>query len=760
MPLPVLAPAPTGKIRPSKSGKWRAASLILLHALMVAHFVHWIVAGETVTPIEPSESMETLRTGAINAGFIFFSLAILLTLVFGRWVCGWGCHLVAYQDLTLWIFKKLKRRPRPFRSRTLIWIPLLAALYMFVWPVVVRWLYGMPSPRPTLHLQTTGFWDTFPQYGVAILTVVVCGVATIYFLGPKGFCTYACPYGAFFGLVDKLAPARIRVTDACRQCGHCSAVCSSNVDVAREVKLYGKVVDPGCMKCLDCVSVCPTGALYYGWGRPAIFSRGGSDGRTRRFDLSWPQEIFALLIFAAAFLSCRGLYGKFPFLYSIGLAGVVTYLFIKAAELTTSRDVLIQRLRLKVAGRLRPAGKVYALLMIALLALAGHSGLWRYHDYTGHRAFLLSRTEPFRWAYEPERVLPPSNDLARRLREGLAHLDFCERWGLVATIDNLREMAWLHVQLGELDAASRCYQRIIARDADAAGHWVNLAKIETARGELDSARRAYESALALEAVKRASWSRAPGDRPMPASARMRAEWGMFQAHVGEAQQAGETLRRAAEYDPGDVHAHLALAGFCLRIGDVDDARRASLRAITAGPHDSEAVRFMMELIKQPQNFAAAAADYERRLSVGGDNPLLRYALGYALTQEATRIPAGSRRESYEKAAGQYRRALELNPGFHECRADLGAILLVLDDIDGAVREYETVLAARPTNAEAALRLGYLYAGTGRIDRARATLDIALREGDENQRAQATIFMKQIHAASMPAGGTAPRSDRP
>src|SRR5207244_4171 len=83
---------------------------------------------------------------------------------------------------------------------------------------------------------------------------------TVYFLGNKGFCTYACPYGGVFGLVDKVAPGRIRVTDACEECGHCTAVCTSNVIVHAEVKKYGMVVDPGCMKCMDCVSVCPNDA--------------------------------------------------------------------------------------------------------------------------------------------------------------------------------------------------------------------------------------------------------------------------------------------------------------------------------------------------------------------------------------------------------------------------------------------------------------------------------------------------------------------
>src|SRR6185503_18805376 len=67
---------------------------------------------------------------------------------------------------------------------------------------------------------------------------------------------------------DKLATGRILVTDACEGCGHCTAVCTSNVRVHEEVAKFGMVVDPGCMKCMDCVSVCPNDALYFGFANP------------------------------------------------------------------------------------------------------------------------------------------------------------------------------------------------------------------------------------------------------------------------------------------------------------------------------------------------------------------------------------------------------------------------------------------------------------------------------------------------------------
>ncbi len=78
------SPLQKNGIRKSKTSRWRAAALILLNLLMIAHIIQWRIMGKTISPIEPSETMHTLQRGAVNAGFIFFALAILATLIFGR----------------------------------------------------------------------------------------------------------------------------------------------------------------------------------------------------------------------------------------------------------------------------------------------------------------------------------------------------------------------------------------------------------------------------------------------------------------------------------------------------------------------------------------------------------------------------------------------------------------------------------------------------------------------------------------------------
>ena len=220
-------------IRKSRMTVRRFTILVIVQLLMIVHVVQWLAVGVTLAPIEPSESMETIKHGAVTVGFIFFAVAILSTAILGRWFCGWGCHILMLQDFCGSLLHKSGIRPKAFRSRLLRWIPVALAAYMFVWPLVYRFAIA-PILQPDLvpmalswKMTTTDYWTTFPGLMMAIPFLLVCGFVTVWFLGQKGYCTYACPYGGVFAPVDELAIGRIRVSDACEGCGHCTAVCTS-----------------------------------------------------------------------------------------------------------------------------------------------------------------------------------------------------------------------------------------------------------------------------------------------------------------------------------------------------------------------------------------------------------------------------------------------------------------------------------------------------------------------------------------------------
>ena len=458
------------KVPHSKVSRWRAAALILLTALMVAHFVQWQISGSTVSPIEPSEAMQTLSRGAINAGFIFFALAILSTLVLGRWICGWACHVVALQDLAAWMLKKIGIKPRPFRSRLLMWVPLLAALYMFGLPVLNRFLAPPQGegviPQFTNHIVTQDFWSTFPTLAVAVPFLFICGFVTVYFLGSKGFCTYACPYGGFFAVADKVAVGRIRVTDACDQCGLCTAACTSNVIVHAEVREHGMVVDPGCMKCMDCVSVCPTNALYYGFGKPSF---GTANKVKKTYSLTWPEEIGAAVVFLLSLYAVWDTYQLIPMLLALALAGITTFVAWRTYRLLISNDLSLYQFNLKNGGKVTRAGSIFLVLSLGWLGLTAHSGWIRYHEWQGAKAFeaihlpdevALAQANPAQW-------LSPADK--QNIAAGRTHFSTARNNGLFTNVQALSKLAWLEYLGGDAAKATETL-------ADASAHEHGAAK--------------------------------------------------------------------------------------------------------------------------------------------------------------------------------------------------------------------------------------------------------------------------------------------
>ncbi|MFG0329302.1 MAG: 4Fe-4S binding protein [Phycisphaerales bacterium] len=476
-------------IRPSKNAKRRAIVLGAVQLLIFAHIGLWLASkkfgwfgGYTLTPVEPSEAMETLEYGYINAGFIFFALALASTLIVGRFFCGWGCHVVLLQDACGWMMKKVGVRPKAFRSRLLILFPLGLALYMFVWPnfkrfalfpalekispelhtKVAAWLKPVVAFEgwSTEHLLTTGFWDTFPTVLIAIPFLFICGFAAVYFLGAKGFCTYGCPYGGFFAPLDKLSPVRIRVTDACEGCGHCTAVCTSNVRVSEEVRAYGMVVDPGCMKCMDCVSVCPKEALYLGVGAPAVMKgapkRGGKAPK-RKYDLTWPEEFALAGVFLLSFFAFRGLYGVIPMLMAVGVAGCLTFILWKAWRAVNEADVRFHKFQLKRAGSLRPVGVVWLVVAVGLGALLVESALVQWHRWRGDYFYRqMTQTLAYDELFNPELAL--GADTAEQVGRALAHYHRADSFaygglGLARTPRMLQNMSHAFLARGEYGPA-------------------------------------------------------------------------------------------------------------------------------------------------------------------------------------------------------------------------------------------------------------------------------------------------------------------
>lgn len=485
--------------RPKHYGRWRAATLIGLYCLMVAHVVHWKMAGRTLAPLELNEVMYTIELGIITAGFLFMLVAFVSAAIVGRFFCSWGCHIMALEDGSAWLLKKLGIRPVAVRSRALLLVPSAAAFYMLVWPTLKRMAAGGPAPTLKIFSDSQGWasfvtenmWRNLPGPWVALLTLSICGFAVVYFLGSRGFCTYACPYGVVFGLADRVAPGKIAAVGECTECGSCTAACQSYVRVHEELKMYGRVVNTACMKDLDCVAACPNDNIAFKFTKPSFFASWRKLGRFGvPYDFTLAEDLIMAGVFLGTIFVFRGLYEAVPFLLTLGLGGVLAYITIVATRLLRAPDVRLNRYLLKRAGRLLPAGRAFASFVVVLALFTAHSAYIRYHEWQGQIAY--EKAEP-----AIQRGEAPNGEL---FASALTHLQTCVQWGLIRPASLDRRLAMLYLSRNET-ALAEAHVRRVAEKQPEDGDWgITFAAVLLTTGKPDEAIRQLNSVVSSSVV--------------------------------------------------------------------------------------------------------------------------------------------------------------------------------------------------------------------------------------------------------------------
>ncbi|HRD53011.1 MAG TPA: 4Fe-4S binding protein, partial [Flavobacteriales bacterium] len=470
--------------------KWRIATLVGVHVLFIAHFVHWKLKGRTLAPLEFNEVLYTIHQGIVTAGFVLMALVMVGTLIFGRFFCSWGCHILALQDAAGWILDKLRIKRQPIRSRTLIWVPVAVMFYLFIWPQLLQLWHGVETQAAHVveaggsrwsSFTTDDLWRNLPPPGVAVLTFFICGFVIVYLLGSRGFCFQACPYGALFGIADQLAPGRIVLTKDCSQCGLCTKACSSDILVHRELAQHGMVTNPRCLKDLDCVAACPEKAVRFGFRMPPLFRKGHPMGAYGgRFSTSIGEDAFLAIGFLIAMPVYRGLYDLVPFLLAVALALGTAWLLVLGWRLLRKSAVQFRGITLKMDRELRPAGRAFAVAIVLFAVLFAHSALVQTHTLLGKRGFALAAMN--------------RGGLAN-VKSTIAHYEAAMRIGLVSPVDRRFELASLHNQAGDATRSMELLREVVEDDPTHAEARYRLGELAQARGDRDLAMRCWKENL-------------------------------------------------------------------------------------------------------------------------------------------------------------------------------------------------------------------------------------------------------------------------
>jgi tetratricopeptide (TPR) repeat protein/ferredoxin len=665
----------------SRMTRWRAASLIGVHLLIGLHFAHWIIAGRTLAPVEPSEMFDTLHLGIITVGFLFMAGLVLATSVAGRFFCSWGCHILALQDLSAWILKKLGIRTRPIRSRVLLWVPPLAVFYLFVWPQLQRWLRG--QAQPSLHVVTdpdgwTSFVTTdllrsFPGLGMTLFTFAICGFAIVYFLGSRSFCSYACPYGAIFAAADRLAPLRIIAGPGeCSQCGLCVASCPSSIRVVNEVQQFGTVMSSNCMKDLDCVSVCPTDALKYGLTQPPLFrSWRAPRGLKKRYDFSIGEDLLLAGVWVATLPVIRGLYEAISFLLALAIAALLAYFAVLATRLLRLPQVELRNFQLKMAGQLTSWGWGFALLAGFLGLLVIHSGFIRYHTYAGERVLVEMQSHMGSSGQASEASDETSDGprgstnspaaLAQSMLRARFHLEQAYQWGLFRPPGLRRQLTVVYQQAGLLAQARIQLHALLARDPLDLESRHHLGRLWLQDGHLNLAKQQFQQVLSLEDTHRGSVELGLQARNIHGSAHF--YLGDVEARKGNQKAALQQFALAVRDNPQDAEAHLSLGAMQAAAGRLEEAEASFKTSVQLHPKSAAAHNNLAAILVRQSQEQEALKHYRQSLELMPDNPLAYYHVGLLLTKMG----------ELDQAEETFQQALAIQPDYAAAHQGLAQI---------------------------------------------------------------------------------------
>ncbi len=185
-------------------------------------------------------------------------IPVVLTILFGRFYCGWICPATFLYELNsnfaAWLrWAGLKMPNRRFDKRIKYWVLALGLIASALsGSVLVAAVYP-----PAIIGREIYYAVALGGFGAG----AVFFLATLLFdllVARRGFCRVLCPGGALYSLLGRYRILRIRrIVEDCNDCAKCNAVCEFDLDPLRDG--FGQE----CNNCTASIAVCPTDALTF-----------------------------------------------------------------------------------------------------------------------------------------------------------------------------------------------------------------------------------------------------------------------------------------------------------------------------------------------------------------------------------------------------------------------------------------------------------------------------------------------------------------
>ena len=204
----------------------------------------------------------TFAFSALSGSLITLAVVLGVTILWGRFFCGYMCTFGALQELLSFAGRKLLPGMRKVPARVdkllkYVKYAVLLAVVLLVWALQLP-VDSSLSPWGVFGALLSGnvslMAETVPTLGFGLLLAIL--ILSLFV--ERIFCRYLCPLGALFTPLSAARLFRIRRQEsACTGCRQCTRACAMGVTVHEDLF----VRSGECIDCMKCVAACHPQAL-------------------------------------------------------------------------------------------------------------------------------------------------------------------------------------------------------------------------------------------------------------------------------------------------------------------------------------------------------------------------------------------------------------------------------------------------------------------------------------------------------------------
>ncbi len=245
----------------------------------------------------------TLASRIFFTAFALAGTTIVVTVVAGRYVCGWVCPFGSVHQFFSFVFKKARLlRPRPGKEsktekkeeRCLAWKYYLL-VFVLVGSIFTVDLVGIADPLSLLYrsfvtavfpwlarffsafiglfysLRLGSAGDSLAQLFGSLsvnqtfqqgffLGLIFLGLVLLNWTRERFWCRYLCPLGALLGLLARWNVVKVRIDEKkCIDCNLCTLHCQTQANPYPNKEWRSHE----CVYCYTCAAICPTAAVSF-----------------------------------------------------------------------------------------------------------------------------------------------------------------------------------------------------------------------------------------------------------------------------------------------------------------------------------------------------------------------------------------------------------------------------------------------------------------------------------------------------------------